>query len=109
MKETIWREAEPAMRTVPRFVTRRCRWAAAGLTLLLNWGPLAAGGAGWLLYDWTVAVAATVLVFLLVGIITSKLRYLSVPPDSGETVHKTSAVVRWYLARNLCEEEEWNS
>ena len=92
----------PIIEVVPKVKGFWCRVLMVSLYSLLTFGPLFAGG--WIGYAYNLWVGiAFVLFFTLVsGVVSSKMRVSSIPFAQREMNYSTMAIVKWYLAKNIC-------
>lgn len=76
-------------------------WAIAGG---ISFGPLIILAWGALSYHWSVGVGFVLFGYLLAGVLSSKMRHLSVPFDQREISFSTYELARWFVVRYLmCE------
>jgi len=59
----------------------------------------------WYNYDLFVSFISLGLTYLVIGIIRSKLRTLSIPPHQLEYNYNDMAIATWFAAKRLCYEE----
>lgn len=64
--------------------------------LLLITAPFISGILVYIFYDWFFAVAAFLLGYIIVGIISSKLRNQSVPPTQLEHRYTSFEIAAWW-------------
>lgn len=84
-----------------RFTCKALVWI---ITVLISLGPwlLLAWGA-WN-YHWSVGVGFGLFGYLLAGVLSSKMRHLSIPLDQREISFSTHELARWFVVRHLlCE------
>jgi hypothetical protein len=59
----------------------------------------------WYFYDFFIALLSLVLTFIIMGIIRSKLRNAVIPFNQREYQYNDKAIADWYVAKELCYEE----
>ena len=57
---------------------------------------------GWWKFHWSVGVLGGLFGYLLAGIISSKMRQLSIPKDQREISFNAFEIAKWYVVRYLC-------
>jgi len=90
----------------PKLKTKKCRLIAKSIALALYATPYIITILLWYSYDLFIGIVALGLSYLIVGIIRSKLRALSIPPHQLEYNYSDMAIATWYTAKNLCFFEE---
>lgn len=68
----------------------------------LTFIPLIAGLWIGYVYNIWIGIAFFLFLTLVSGVISSKMRVCSIPFDQREMNYSTMAIVKWYLARNIC-------
>ncbi len=89
----------------PKLKTKRCSLLAKGIALLLLTTPFFAALLLWYEFDLFIGIVGFGIAYLIVGIIRSKLRTLSIPPHQLEYNYSDSAIATWFAAKWLCYEE----
>lgn len=98
-----WSEHEP-IEPVPTLKTLPCKLLAGLICLGLNLGPWLIGLWAWLEIHWSVGLGFVLFGYLVAGILSSKMRQLSVPIDQREISFNSCEIARWFVARYLiCE------
>ena len=101
-----WSEHEP-IEPVPTLKRWPCRVLANVMALGLNGGPWLIGLWAWLEIHWTIGLGMVLFGYLVAGIISSKMRQLSVPIDQREISFSSSEIARWFVVRYLiCEKSD---
>lgn len=85
----------------PRLRKASCKALALAIAFGIGAGPVvAAVVSGWY-FHWSGGLAAGVFVYLLAGVISSKMRQVSLPLDQREMSLNSHEIARWYVARYL--------
>lgn len=86
----------------PKLYTKKCRFTAFGIKLLLQYSSFIAAFTAWYLYDYFVAGATLLISFILVGIVRSKMRNSVIPPHQREYHYNDEGIATWFTAKELC-------
>ncbi len=89
----------------PKLKTKRCQVLAMGIATALFITPFIVALILWYNYDLFIGIVGLGIAYLVVGIIRSKLRTLSIPPHQLEYNYTDSAIAAWFTAKHLCYEE----
>ena len=89
----------------PKLKTKRCKLLAKSITLVLLLAPIFSAFLLWYEFDLFIGVVGFGIAYLIVGIIRSKLRTLSIPPHQLEYNYSDSTIATWFAAKRLCYEE----
>jgi hypothetical protein len=92
----------------PTLHSKKCKLLALLLQLFLQYTTLVATALIWYLYDIVFALLGAVLLFIIMGIIRSKLRNISIPLNQREYQYNDEGIAKWYVAKELCYEEMQN-
>jgi len=92
----------PILELVPKIKGFWCRILMFSLYGALTFIPLIAGLWIGYVYNIWVGIAFFLFLTLVSGVISSKMRVCSIPFDQREMNYSTMAIVKWYLARNIC-------
>lgn len=92
----------------PTLRSKKCKLFALLLQLFLQYTTLVATALIWYLYDVVFALLGAVLLFIIMGIIRSKLRNVSIPFNQREYQYNDEGIAKWYVAKELCHEEMQN-
>ncbi len=79
-----------------------CRAMVYALAFSLTVVPIAVAVGIWYLYNFWIAVAAALFLYLLSGFVSSKLRQLSLPADQREKTLSSLEIAKWYIGKNRC-------
>jgi hypothetical protein len=95
-------EVPPIIEIIPKIKGFWCRVAMFSLYSLLTFTPIIVGI--WLGYDYNIVIGIAFFLFLTLvsGIVSSKMRVCSIPFEQREMSYSTMAIVKWYLAKNIC-------
>ena len=53
-------------------------------------------------YDPWIGIAFFLFLTLVSGVVSSKMRIVSIPFEQREMSYSTMAIVKWYIAKNIC-------
>jgi hypothetical protein len=90
----------------PKLHSQKCRAIAFVLRILLQYSIYPVTLVVWYIYDYFIAGATLLLLFIIVGIIRAKLRNSVIPLTQREYHYTDAAIADWYSAKILCMEEE---
>jgi hypothetical protein len=90
----------------PKLHSQKCRVIALLLRILLQYSIYPLTLIIWYAYDYFIAGAAFLLLFIIVGIIRAKLRNSVIPLTQREYHYTDAAIADWYSAKILCMEKE---
>ena len=92
----------PIIEIIPKIKGFWCRIAMFSLYGALTYAPSLVGI--WIGYFYTIGLDIAFFLFLTLigGIICSKMRVCSIPFEQREMSYSTMAIVKWYLAKNIC-------
>ncbi len=88
----------------PKLLTRRCKIISFILKIFLQFTTFISALIAWYIYDYFIAIATLLLVFIIMGIVRSKIRNAVIPPN--EYQYNDQAIADWYTAKELCLESE---
>ena len=92
----------PRIEVVPPIKGFWCKvvqYSLYGLLTLTPWGVgLWIGYA----YNLWVGIAFFLFLTLVSGVVSSKMRVASIPFEQREMNYSTMAIVKWYVAKNIC-------
>lgn len=89
-------------RPQPLLPKKYCRVYAKIIGYLLSYGYIAIGALIWIKSDWFIAFGSLLLSFIITGIIKSKLRQISIPPELLEFHYNDYEIAAWYLLTHHC-------
>ena len=81
---------------------RKCKIILFGLYIFITYAPFFLGLIVWYMYSFLVGFSFYLLATLLMGIVISKLRVMSMPVMQREMSYNNMAVARWFLGKNIC-------
>jgi hypothetical protein len=95
----------PIIEVVPKVQGFRCKTIIACLYSLITFTPLVVGV--WIGYAYNVWAGIAFFLFLTLvgGVVSSKMRVASIPYEQREMNYSTMAIVKWYVAKNICLEK----
>ncbi len=88
----------------PVLQSKKCRLLALLTALLLQYTPYMTTLYAFFAYDAFIAFVTFIFSYLVVGIIRSKMRLLSLPRAQFEMTYTDKAIATWYVAKRLCYE-----
>lgn len=82
----------------------KCKAIVLLITICLYALPFILGLYGWFNYEWFIAFGLFCFGYILNGIIHSKLRQISIPPDQLERSFSSYEVASWFVSKyiNFC-------
>ncbi len=81
---------------------KKCKLLLLLLYLFITYTPILTSIIIWYMYNFLIGFAFFLFFTLAIGIVISKLRLLSLPPNQREMSYSNMAVVRWFLGKNIC-------
>jgi len=87
---------------VPSIKGFKCRVMMYLLYGVLSFVPFLIGA--WIGYSYNIWIGIAFFLFLTLasGVVSSKMRMSSIPPEQREMDYSTMAIVKWYLSRSVC-------
>ena len=70
------------------------------LYIFLKFGVILCGVVAFVFYDYFIAIITIMLAFIIVGIIRSKLRNSSIPPQQQEYQYSDKEIAQWFIANH---------
>ena len=67
------------------------------LYTFLKFGVILCGVIAFVFYDYFIAIATVMLAFIVIGIIRSKLRNSSIPPQQQEYQYSDKEIAQWFI------------
>jgi len=86
----------------PQLETKKCKLISSCIMIFLRFSIYLIGLASWYMYDYFIAMSAMVLWFIILGIVRSKLRGITIPPNQKEYQYSDKEIANWYTAKELC-------
>ena len=90
----------------PMARTFKCKIMFILLELFLRFTTLSVGLLVWYVYDYFIAIATLLVVFIVMGIIRSKLRNIAVPLSQIERDYSDKEIAQWYGSYSFCFKED---
>jgi len=81
---------------------KKCKVFLFGLYLFIAYAPFIISLLIWYMYSFSIGFSFFLLFTLLMGILISKLRLVSIPKMQREMSYSNMEVARWYLDKNIC-------
>lgn len=98
MKTDFIDQIEPT----PKLHSKKCKLIAFMIRVFLQYSLYVLLPLLWYEYDYFVAIAFSLLGFIVIGIVRSKLRNSAIPPSQREYQYNDQGIADWYTARELC-------
>ena len=92
----------PIIELVPKVKGFWCRVLLFSLYAALTFLPFVIGVWIGYVYNIWVGIAFFLLLTIVSGVISSKMRVCSIPFEQREMSYSTMAIIKWYLAKNIC-------
>jgi len=86
----------------PTLQTFTCKLFARTIEYFLRYSAFVLSLSIWYLYDYFIAGSSFVLLYIVIGIIRSKLRNSSIPYNQREYTYNDKEVSIWYATKYLC-------
>ncbi len=87
---------------IPVIKGKKCKIFLFGLYIFITYTPFFASLLIWYMYGFLIGLSFFLLFTLLMGILISKLRVVSIPKIQRDMSYSNMEVARWYLDRNIC-------
>ena len=88
--------------TSPIIEKTSCKILVYLISFSLNFAPLTIGLYVGYKYDYIIGIGIGLFLYLVAGIISSKLRVVSIPPDQYERSFSNHDIALWYVSKNIC-------
>ncbi len=93
------------MEPTPKLYSKKCKLISFLVRIFLQFFIYIIGLIIWYIYDYFIAIAATILSFIIMGIVRSKLRNSVIPPKQREYQYNDQGIADWYTSREICNDE----
>ena len=90
----------------PKLHSKKCKLISLLLRYFLQYSIFIFGILTWYFYDYFMGGAVFLLSFIVLGIIRSKIRNSVIPLEQREYQYNDQAIADWYVAKEICFEEE---
>lgn len=90
----------------PKIHSKKCRFYSLVLRLFFQLTTYIVALITWYLYDYFIAGATFLLVYIVMGIVRSKIRNSVIPINQQEYQYNDQGIADWYIAKEICFEEE---
>ncbi len=98
MEEFVPEIIEP----IPLIKGAKCKLLMYVIYLFISFFPIVSSLVIWYMYNFLIGVAFFLFFTLMMGIVISKMRLMSIPPSQRELTYSNLEVARWYIDKNLC-------
>ncbi|MBP1681365.1 MAG: hypothetical protein H6Q35_1704 [Proteobacteria bacterium] len=92
----------PIIELIPKIRGFWCKVVLYSLYSVLTFTPFLVGGWVGYVYNLWIGIAFFLFLTLVSGVISSKMRIASIPFEQREMSYSTMAIVKWYVAKNIC-------
>ncbi|AFL67446.1 hypothetical protein [Sulfurospirillum barnesii] len=92
----------PRIELVPKIHGFWCKVLQVTLYGLLTLTPFGVGAWVGYAYNLWIGIAFFLFFTLVSGVVSSKMRIASIPFEQQEMNYSTMAIVKWYVAKNIC-------
>lgn len=104
-----FQEEYPTEQT-PKMKTPWCKFVVKSIYIALMGAPLVTAlFVYWWERSFWIAFLFALFTLLVTGVIVSKMRVRAVPFEQREINYSTLEVVRWYVGKNICTQEQHNN
>jgi len=86
----------------PELDSKRCKMIALGIELFLTYSIYIVSLISWYLYDYFIAFLTLTLSFIIIGIIRSKMRTISIPFKQIEYQYNDKEIAKFYTYYEIC-------
>ena len=90
----------------PKLYSKKCKLIALALRIFLQFTTIFVGLVVWYNYDYFIAIASSLLTFIIMGIVRSKIRNSVIPAKQQEFQYNDKGIADWYAAREICFEKK---
>ena len=90
----------------PVLHTKKCQFIALFIKLCLQFIPLVTALITWYLYDYFIAGATLLIMFVIVGIIRAKMRNSVIPLSQREYHYNDEGIANWFTAKEICSQSD---
>ncbi|MBN2816217.1 MAG: hypothetical protein JXQ67_06000 [Campylobacterales bacterium] len=94
------------MEPTPELDSKKCKAFALFIQLILQYTTLLSAVVAWYMYDYFIAGATFLLLFVIMGIVRAQLRNSSIPMKQQEYHYNDKGIANWYVAKNFCLSKE---
>jgi len=86
----------------PILHSKKCKYIAFGIKLLLQYLSIITAFMAWYLYDYFIAGATLLITFLIVGIVRAKIRNSVIPLHQMEYHYTDKEIANWFTEKEFC-------
>jgi hypothetical protein len=94
------------IKPTPKLNSKKCKALSFLLKIFLQYFIYLATFVAWYVSDYFIALLTLVLSYIIIGIIRSKLRNISIPINQQEYQYNDQGIADWFIAQEICLEEE---
>jgi hypothetical protein len=86
----------------PVLHTKKCQFIALAIKLFLQFTPIITALIVWYIYDYFIAGATLLIMFVVVGIVRAKMRNSVIPLSQREYHYNDEGIAKWFTAKEIC-------
>ncbi len=90
--------------STPILHSKKCKLISLITRVFLQSTTIVTALIAWYLYDYFVAIATLLLVFIVMGIVRAKIRNEVIPITQSEHHYNDKSIASWYTAKQLCDD-----
>jgi len=91
--------------STPFLVSKKCKYISKIIAIFLETTTIFSALIAWYIYDYFIALATMVLIFIIVGIVRAKIRNEVIPITQIERYYNDKEIADWYTAKRICDDE----
>lgn len=92
------------IKSTPTLLSKKCRTIAFLIGVALQYTSIVTAILNWYIYDIYAALATLLIMFIVMGIIRSKLRNSAIPMTQNEHYYNDMEIARWYTSKEICDD-----
>ena len=86
----------------PILHTKKCQLIAYSIKSFLQFTPLVTAVSVWYMYDYFIAGATLLILFIVIGIIRANMRNSVIPLSQREHHYNDEDIAKWLTGKKLC-------
>lgn len=87
----------------PKLTSTKCKLIAFTIRMLLQFTTYVSALVTWYIYDYFIAIAVLFLMYIIIGIIRSKMRNSAIPTKQREYQYNNKGIADWFTYMELCD------
>ncbi len=88
----------------PHLYSKKCKFISFLIKIFFKSTTILSALIVWYLYDYFIAIATLLLVFIIMGIVRSKIRNDVIPLSQSERHYNDDEIANWYTAKKICDD-----